>query len=207
MKKAIKALAVVGTVLCARLLPLSPIIGSSHLFFSWSTICAPVVAFQCGLSWVASFVLCKKLFLAPSMMVLIHKMPLLCAARAFQKREMWLSVFLPVICMIAFMIHPVGAQAWPYALYWVLPIFFLWLQDTPWTRALQASFIAHAVGSIIWLYFGAISAQVWLSLIAIVWIERLIIAMGIVVCNEICTSIIVWVSSRKDLLFKHKVIT
>lgn len=186
MNKVMKALGVSFVVILARLLPFNIIIGSNHAMFSWSSIFAPVVAGQCGFSWVLSFIITKKLWIAPSLILLLHRVPLLIAARAFQKRDLFITGLLPIVCMALFMVHPIGAQAWPYALYWLIPFILCFMQDVVWVRALQASFIAHAVGSIIWLYSGSIPSEVWMGLIPIVACERLLIAGGMVVCNEIC---------------------
>lgn len=190
MNKVIKALGVSFIVVLARFLPLSIIIGSSHAMFSWSTILAPVVGVQCGVVWVFGFLVCKKLWIAPSLIMLLHRVPLLCAARAFQKREFLVAALLPAVCMTLFMVHPVGAQAWPYALYWLIPMVLCFVPDVVWARALQASFVAHAVGSVVWLYFGSIPAEIWMSLIPIVACERLLMAGGMVICNEFCNVIV-----------------
>lgn len=186
MNKVIKALGVGLVVVFARLLPFNIIVGSVHAVFSWSSIFAPVVAAQCGFSWVFTFIISKKLWVAPSFILLFHRIPVLCAARAFQKREWIVSLCLPIACMALFMSHPVGSKAWPYALYWLIPGFLYLLKDAAWVRALQASFVAHAVGSIVWLYSGSIAAEVWMSLIPLVACERLLIAGGIVMVHEIC---------------------
>lgn len=190
MDKVIKAFSVTLLVILARLLPFNSIIGSTHAMFSWSTIFAPVIAAQCGISWVLGFFLCKKLWLAPSLIVLLHRAPLLIAARAFQARDFFTSICLPLICMLLFVTHAVGSQAWPYALYWFIPFFLYFVKDSVWVRSLQASFIAHAVGSVVWLYFGTISPEVWMSLIPVVICERLLIAGGMVACNTLCSIIV-----------------
>lgn len=186
MNKVMKALGVGLVVVFSRLLPFNIIIGSTHAVFSWSSIFAPVIASQCGFSWVFTFLITKKLWVAPSLLLLFHRVPLLFAARVFQKRDMVVAAVLPVACMILFVIHPVGSQAWPYALYWLIPVALCFVQDATWSRALQSSFVAHAVGSVIWLYSGSISAEVWMSLIPLVAFERLLMAFGIVICHEIC---------------------
>jgi hypothetical protein len=97
-----------------------------------------------------------------------------------------LHIALPLTCIILFITNPAGKQAAPYASYWLIPI-ALWtlriLNLTPtntWfatsLNALQSTFIAHAVGSIIWLYVVPMSANQWLALIPVVAIERLLIA-------------------------------
>ena len=46
------------------------------------------------------------------------------------------------------------------------------------TRALSASFVAHGIGSVIWLYTKNIAAPVWIGLIPVVVCERLLMAGG-----------------------------
>lgn len=56
-------------------------------------------------------------------------------------------------------------------------------KDSMVTRALSASFLAHGVGSVIWLYTKIIPAEVWISLIPIVICERLLMAGGMMVLD------------------------
>jgi hypothetical protein len=46
---------------------------------------------------------------------------------------------------------------------------------------LGSTFIAHAVGSTIWIYTVPMTAQMWLGLMPLVAIERLCFATGMVV--------------------------
>lgn len=59
-------------------------------------------------------------------------------------------------------------------------ILYSFVQDNVYSRALSASFIAHAVGSVIWLYGGNITVQEWTALMPIVMIERFFIAAGMI---------------------------
>jgi len=60
-------------------------------------------------------------------------------------------------------------------------MFIYWFgKDTISARALIASFIAHAVGSVIWLYCGTIAPEIWTALMPLVIVERLLIAAGMV---------------------------
>lgn len=187
MQKIIKSLAVISVVLVARLLPFNLIIGSRMAMFSWSSIIAPVVGAQCGLMWIACFVFTKKTITLSALIASIfYRLPLFFAARAFQTRGYIVSGLIPLLCMALFIVHPVGGQAWVYSLYWLIPVALYALQDSEWTRALQAAFVSHSVGSVIWLYTGTISVDIWIALIPIVACERLLIAGGIVVCNQIC---------------------
>lgn len=97
---------------------------------------------------------------------------------------------LPLLAMMLFCAHPVGCQVFYYSWYWFIPMaVYIFAQDTLVSRALGASFIAHAVGSVVWLYTGNIPAQVWTALMPLVIVERLIIAAGMVGFVYLFTSI------------------
>jgi len=99
--------------------------------------------------------------------------------RVWKLFDTFLHVMLPLVCFIIFATHPVGHQAWWYGCYWLIPC-IIWLLNTQSTfaRALQSTFIAHALGSIIWLFAGILSAEQWVALIPIVAIERLALALA-----------------------------
>lgn len=201
MQKIIKFFIVLTTVFLAKLLPFNWIVGSSGCMFSWTTMLAPVVAMQCSLSWVGCFFLSGKLLSMKSIWLFIaHRLPLLLAARTFVRSDLLISVIVPVFCMGLFIMHPVGGAAWLYAMYWLVPIGCYFMSQTMWSRALQASFVAHAVGSVVWLYTSSIPSSMWWSLIPVVAIERLMMAGGMVICNEVCRFCI---KQFKYLLHKH----
>jgi hypothetical protein len=58
------------------------------------------------------------------------------------------------------------------------------------THALTATFIAHAVGSTIWIYSQPTTPAFWLALIPIVALERLIYAVGITVMHSALAQIV-----------------
>jgi hypothetical protein len=189
MKNNLKIIPVSFLVVLAHFLPFNLIVGSMHCAFSWSSMIAPVIAEQFGLGWVSLLCISKKLF---SLKLLsfygiigfaCHRLPLFFSSRAFQKKEIATSIVLPAICMILFSYHEVGRVAWVYSLYWIIPMALFFVSDSLWSRALSASFVAHAVGSIVWLYTASIPACVWMGLMPIVLVERLLIAGGILVCN------------------------
>src|SRR5216684_1589321 len=63
-----------------------------------------------------------------------------------------IRLLLPIACMGLFVIHPIGAQAFVYSLYWLIPVILYFIpQRSLFLQALGSTFIAHAVGSVIWL--------------------------------------------------------
>ena len=104
--------------------------------------------------------------------------------------DVCLRVLLPLLCMLLFVMHPVGGQAFTYSLYWLVPVALcalFTLQPSLKARrsfslmatGLSATFISHAVGSVMWLYSLQLSAQYWLGLVPVVPIERMLLAGGI----------------------------
>ena len=92
-----------------------------------------------------------------------------------------LHVLLPLACMALFITHPVGNEAVAYSFYWFIPMITWALRHSKTTSmsfiiALQSTFVAHAVGSVIWLFTVPMAPVQWLALIPIVAIERLTIA-------------------------------
>ena len=93
-------------------------------------------------------------------------------------------VILPVMAIFLFVLHPIGQQAFIYSFYWLIPISLYFLQkfnihNSIFAQALTTTFIAHAVGSVMWLYFIPMTSVQWISLIPIVAVERLVFVSGI----------------------------
>ena len=92
-------------------------------------------------------------------------------------------VLLPLSCIVAFALHPVGMQAMGYSSYWIIPLivyaFHRRNASSLFLRALASTFVAHAVGGAMWLYFVPSTPAQWLALIPVVALERITIALGI----------------------------
>lgn len=93
------------------------------------------------------------------------------------------SLAIPLIAMALFVLNPIGSQAWAYSLYWLIPVFCAIVKpDSLFFKALGATFMAHCIGSIVWLYFvNPMTPELWLALIPVVAVERLSFAIGITV--------------------------
>ncbi len=86
--------------------------------------------------------------------------------------NLWMHFALPLLAIFLFIFSPNGKEAWPYALYWFIPIVCAFGQPNLLKRALQSTFVAHAAGSIMWAYLTPIASFQWLALIPIVALER-----------------------------------
>jgi len=162
---------------------ISFIVGSQMAFFSASSVLHPLGGCFLGASGLClSFgsIFLVRLFLGMSPhLLLIHCLPGFCAALYVARPSCTIRLLLPLGCMILFMIHPVGWQAAPYALYWLIPIIISFVNNKSFfVQALGATFVAHAVGSVGWLYCVPMTASSWWVLIPIVAIERFTFAAG-----------------------------
>ena len=112
-------------------------------------------------------------------------------------------VLVPASCMLFFITQTSG-YAWCYSLYWFIPMIAYFLQPKKnfyalFTKALATTFIAHALGSILFLFFVPMTTQQWLALIPLVAVERFVFAAGLV-CGHYG---ITWsVVSCKNLIFQ-----
>ncbi len=190
---------------CVGLFKISFMLGSYAAFFSASNCVTPLsgaffgiggstIVF--GLSALLRFVLYGGMF---PFSYLVHMVPGLCASYYWASRSWLIRLLVPIVCMMLFMLHPVGSAAWVYALYWLIPV-ALYLFDTKnlFAQALGSTFIAHAVGSVIWLYTVPMSVAAWYALIPIVVIERFCFAFGMVVLHKLIS----WMMSRKWMFYK-----
>lgn len=165
----------------AHLIPISYIVGSYASFFSLTTIVAVLVG-KYSFLWniLLFFTMCKKITFFELLYCVIKRTPLFFAAWTYKTSSMIVSVLIPLVCVFLFIMHPIGFVAWPYAMYWFIPIaIYFSQQESVFAKAFASVFVAHAVGSVIWIYTHQMAAEMWLALIPVVAIERVLMATTI----------------------------
>jgi len=163
-------------VIAATHLKMMPIIGSSCSFFSVSDALAPLAGVA-GLGTVAAVAFVRVgitfMKLSHPLLSLVYHLPGFFASASWAYPHKLIRVGVPLLCMVLFIAHPIGFYAAPYALYWLIPVLiYLSGRKEVFLQALSATFIAHAVGSVVWLYVKALPAAVWWGLIPVVIAER-----------------------------------
>lgn len=101
-------------------------------------------------------------------------------------------IFIPILAIIIFVLHPLGRIVWFYSLFWLIPISIYLLAPRLEDRlekrpylivylyALAATYIDHAVGAVIYgLFIFEVPVEAWIQSIPWVPIERAIFALGI----------------------------
>lgn len=107
---------------------------------------------------------------------------------------------IPVLCIIAFIAHPIGRQVPYYALmFWLIPVMSNFKRDNLFIKSLGATFTAHAVGGAAWIWAFNLPVQVWNNLIPVVIAERLLFATGIAVSCLAIKHTISFLASKKLL--------
>lgn len=165
-----------------RLLKLTYLIGSKKIMFSAINVVGPLSG--ASSSTFGGLLICM---IRDSMRfglsnLGVYHIPTLCASTYWMNSGPIIRLFVPLVCMLLFNLHSIGAAAWTYSLYWLIPvgIYFLFSPKSIIGQAFGSTFVAHAVGSVIWLYTIPMTSTQWLALIPQVALERTIFACGII---------------------------
>lgn len=175
--------------LLASQIRLSPIIGTKGQSFTPLEFLGPTSGMFLGSLPGAISVFFVKLFSVIfagqqfNLATIIRLFPMMFAAIYFglnrTRKSDILILIIPIIAILLFIVHPEGRQAWFYSLYWLIPIIAFFKKERLILNALGSTFIAHAVGSIAFLYAFNLTAPVLVGLIPVVFVERVSFAIGI----------------------------
>jgi hypothetical protein len=175
----------------ASLFKLSFIVGSQTAFFSAINVANPLIgAFNTRrntlLIFCALFISRWLISGAIDLHGLAFFVPGLFAALYWNVAGPAVRLLVPALCFCLFLAHPTGLAAAPYAFFWIIPIALYFKKGKPlFFHALSSTLIAHAVGSVIWIYSVPMSAAAWLALIPIVCLERFTFAAAITVTHSL----------------------
>ncbi len=165
-------------------IPFTNIIGSGQNF-SLFDFFAPTAGALLASWWGALTVITVKFINALvteqslDTVTVIRFFPLAFAALYFGVRKYKkLVALIPLLCIALFIYHPEGRQAWYYSLYWLIPLATAFAPKSLIMKSLGATFTAHAIGGVAFLYAFNLPAEVWIGLIPIVFLERMLFTGG-----------------------------
>jgi hypothetical protein len=115
---------------------------------------------------------------APDFLALALFLPPMLAAAYFGLKNKFTAIIFP-ICIALFLLNPIGRQAWMYSLIWLIPFVATFFKKRLVLNSLGATFCAHAVGSVIFLYTFGLTPAIWMALIPVVFLERGLFTIGI----------------------------
>lgn len=181
-----------GLIKLASLAKISFMVGSYTAFFSATSVLVPIAGVFGGIAgsvgiFGINILLRFLIFGTIPLYFLAYHVPGFCASLYWARQhDKWISVVLPLICMILFIAHPLGFYAAPYSFYWLVPIVFSFItHNNLFLHALSSTFIAHAVGSVIWLYTVPMTITAWYLLLPVVAVERIAFALGMVLLYKV----------------------
>jgi len=186
-------------------IPISSIVGSKQSFTPFEFL-GPTSGMFLG-AWPAAIsVFFIKLFnvlikhQAFDITTLIRFFPMMLATVYFgipKSKKIILAI--PLLCMVLFILHPEGRQAWYFSLYWLIPIACFFKKDRLVLNALGSTFTAHAIGSTAFLYAFNLPAAVWIGLIPVVFMERMLFCAGIWVFYLVINSVLDWLVAKRKV--------
>jgi hypothetical protein len=175
----------------ASLCKLSWVVGSHAAFFSAANMWTPLAgAFGGAQVATGSFIIALAartlVYGALSLHALAYHIPGYCASLYWSSSSRVARALFPLAAMMLFWLNPVGAQAWGYALLWLIPLSIaLVKRPTVWITALGSTFTAHAAGTIIWLYSMPLVPMAWYGLMPLVMVERVLFATGLFIMYHV----------------------
>jgi len=195
IKNSLKVASYAGLAKVSGLLKVSFLVGSQMIWFSATNSVLPLAGAFGGVMGSGLVFLVRQLihlvfFKTVSLSFLAFCVPGFCASLYWATNHYLIRLLLPIACMGLFVIHPTGAQAFVYSLYWLIPVvLYFFPQRSLFLQALGSTFVAHAVGSVIWLYTVPMTVNMWVALVPIVFFERILFAAGMVVAHHVISFI------------------
>lgn len=142
-------------------------------------------AFMIALASLVSSIVLKGSAVFSTAFLSLH-LPGLAASLYWATAHWLVRLALPLLCIVLFIVHPVGMGAWAYTLLWFVPV-VLWVKGKAslFEKALASTITAHAVGSVIWLYTLPSVSSFWVALIPMALTERFFFAAGMVIAYHL----------------------
>jgi len=184
IKNSIITIASVIAIQLSRFVKFNYIVGSYAAFFSATNIITPMSGVLTGNKgalriFTGNIVFKFIIFGTKTLGSLTFGIPSLFASIYWNSKSKAFKLLVPICCMALFALNPIGAKAFAYCMLWLIPVAItLSNNSTVFLTALSSTFIAHAIGSLIWLYTLPMPAQAWLNLIPVALVERVMFALG-----------------------------
>lgn len=176
----------------------SKILGT-EMKFSLGVILGPTLAKFFGISFGTLLIILTQIFgillgifQLGSMSDLFIFLPIISAgiffSSTFKDEDKKKATILPALCIFFFLLHPIGVKVWFYSLFWIIPIFLIYVRISKielFLKSLATAFVDHAIGSIIYLYLLNIPEPFWIEAIPLTIMERIFIGFGISICYSL----------------------
>jgi hypothetical protein len=172
----------------AQMINFSPLIGAENQSFTLFQFFGPIAGSFLGSVFGVIAVLFAELInffvvgKEATWINIFRLAPMLFAVYYFGSKKKSLNVMIPLAAMVLFIMHPVGRQAWVYSLFWTIPLIARlmpakYAYSIP-LRSLGATFTAHAIGTVLFIWTIPTEPGMWITLIPVTAFERLMFALG-----------------------------
>ncbi len=132
----------------------------------------------------------------------IRFIPMVFATIYFSKKSRF-NFIVPILAIMMFVLNPIGRTVWYFSLFWLIPIIcYFWQEKSLFIQSLGATFTAHAVGGVLWIYFFHLPKTAWIALIPVVALERLVFALGITLTYLIFNNALNFINKKNILPFR-----
>lgn len=105
----------------------------------------------------------------------------------------------PILAIVTFIAHPIGRHVFYYTSFWLIPLIAYKYKNNLYLKSLGATFTAHAVGGMLWIWTFNLPAQVWVNLIPTVIEERILFAGGIAISFVVIKKTLNFLADKKLL--------
>lgn len=195
----IRSVAIITASKLLSFITMSFAIGTFWTVFSFRTMLTPLVGAFGGIVGIGVFCASNLFYAlvfkkAMTISFLAYSgIPTVAASLYWATESRVVRIFIPAVCMLLFVSHSQGMYAFPYALYWLIPIAIArYNNSSVFLTALASTFTAHAVGSVLWLYGTGMQASCWYGLLPLVPVERVILAAGMTVSYMIVSRFLLY---------------
>lgn len=181
--------------LIALQIPFSNLLGANVNFTLYDFIAPSIGAFTTTIPGIFAVLLTQMINIvlhgtgSVTLGSIIRLFPVLFAVFYFSKKRL-VNLLIPLIAIVGFNLNPIGRSAWQYSLLWLIPIAAHFYRKNLFVRSLGATFTAHAVGGLLWVWAFGLSKTIWLALIPQTLIERTLMAVGISVSFVVISNIL-----------------
>jgi hypothetical protein len=196
-------------VLIGKNVNFSPLLGAESQFFTLYQFFGPTAGAFLGpifggvavlFAQLSDFLIVGKEF---SLISVLRFLPMLFAVFYFGSKNKTIKAIVPLLCILLFLVHPVGREAWLVSLYWLIPVLAVVI-PSKWKgklffKSYGATFAAHAVGGTIWLYTVPMSAGQWVSLVPIIAYERFLFGLGIAGSYVVFNTLLYYIVDKWNL--------
>ena len=186
-------LLILGLVWLSKLVKFSLIVGSVCTFFSLINVVAPLTVLFSGwgggvFCMLLTGLLGTKSIVGTSLLAACG-LPNFGAGLYLRTANNLFKIALPALCMALFWYQTWGTIGMAYALLWLIPVAVTVFKiEQIYLKSLAATFVAHGIGSVMWVYGANLTPEQWFALIPVAICERVLLACLIGVAYNLVQS-------------------